>query len=414
MDAAGATLLTEMELPLSAVLADMELAGVQVDAAQLAKLSDEFGERARALERECHELAGEAFAVGSPKQLGEILFGKLKLDQGRRIKKTKTGYSTDSSVLEQLSDVHPLPDRVVAWRSLTKLKSTYTDALGQLVVPETGRVHTVFNQAVASTGRLSSTDPNLQNIPIRTEEGRRIRVAFVAAAGSLLLAADYGQIELRLLAHLCGSETMQQAFRDGVDIHQRTASEVFGVPLAEVTRQQRTLAKTVNFGILYGMGPGRLAREQKIAKDEAVAIIARYFERYPAIRAWKEETLSRARAEGVVRTLFGRLRRVPDLRSSKGLLRANAERVAINTPVQGSAADIIKRAMIAIHQRLAAELPDAARMLLTVHDELVFEVQPQAVAPLRELVIAEMEGAATLSVPLTVNAAVGANWLEAH
>jgi len=408
-----APLLNELELPLSEVLADMELAGISIDAPLLETISKEFGETAKVLEQEAHELAGTEFAVGSPKQLSEILFKKLGLPAK---KKTKTGYSTDNSVLDELSELHELPKKIIAWRSVTKLKSTYTDALPTMVNPETQRIHTLFNQAVAATGRLSSAEPNLQNIPVRTPEGRRIGDAFVAADDHVLLAADYSQIELRILAHLCGSELMKQTFRDGADIHARTAAEMFEVPPDEVTRGQRAMAKTINFGVLYGMGVWRLAREQGISRKEAKDFIERYFARYPKIREWKNATLENARQEGFVKTLQGRVRRVPDLHSRNRMQRSFAERVAVNTPVQGSAADIIKTAMVRISRRLAQGDPDlwGVKLLLQVHDELVFEVPADAVDVTTKLVVEEMEGVVQLDVPLSVNAATGHTWLQAH
>ncbi len=409
-EAGVGALLHELELPLARVLAKMERHGVAVDKARLNALSRDLGERARALEAQCHELAGEPFNVGSPKQLGVILFERLGLPPTKR---TKTGYSTDNSVLEQLAEQHPLPAAVIAWRSLTKLKNTYTDQLPRLICAQTGRIHTSFNQAVAATGRLSSADPNLQNIPVRTAEGRRIREAFVAPPGTALLSADYSQIELRVLAHLCQSAAMIDTFRAGEDVHRRTAAEIFGVPPEDVTRDQRAAAKTINFGVLYGISPWRLAREQGLPQGEAKAFIDRYFERYPDILRWKEETLDGARERGFVTTLLGRVRRVADIRARNHQRRAYAERIAINTPVQGSAADIIKVAMIRIDAGLAQAAP-GAKMLLQVHDELVFEVPLDEVEAARAFVVAEMERAFELAVPLAVNAAAGANWLEAH
>ena len=403
-------LLTDLELPLALVLADMELTGVRVDTQLLRRLSDDLGRRARQIEARAHTLAGRPFAVGSPKQLAQILFDELGLTP---VKRTKTGYSTDSGVLEELAAAHELPGAVLEWRQLSKLKSTYTDVLPTLVSPRSGRIHTSYNQAVAATGRLSSTEPNLQNIPIRTEEGRRIREAFVADPGHVLLAADYSQIELRVLAHLAGDEGMREAFHQGVDIHQRTASEVFGVPLEEVTREQRGMAKTINFGVLYGMSAFRLARQQGVPRAAAQEFIDRYFARFPRVLAWKDATLAEARAKGRVQTILGRVRRVGGIDSKNAQARHAAERVAVNTPVQGSAADIIKLAMVRIHRRLAAELPQV-RMVLQVHDELVFEVPEEAVDATRALVVEEMEGAFRLEIPLVVNVATGANWLEAH
>ncbi len=405
-----AGLLRDLELPLVAALAEMELAGVRVDAELLGRLSADLGERAGLLEARCHEVAGTEFAVGSPKQLGEVLFDRLGLASKKR---TKTGRSTDSSVLEDLATEHELPQLVLDWRSVTKLKSTYTDVLPTLIHPVTGRIHGTFHQTGTATGRLSSSDPNLQNIPVRSDDGRRIREAFVAAPGHLLLAADYSQIDLRVLAHLCGDAQMVQAFVDRADIHARTAALLFNVDEADVSRDQRGVAKTVNFGILYGMSAHRLGREQGMTHKEAQALIDRYFARYPAIEAWKEQTLADGRKEGVVRTLMGRIRRVPDLNASSHMARAAAERIAVNTPVQGGSADIIKVAMARIRDRLRdSEL--AARMILQVHDELVFEVAEADVEGLRALVLTEMEGAASLRVPLVVSASAARDWLGAH
>ncbi|MFT7581097.1 MAG: DNA polymerase-1 [Myxococcota bacterium] len=407
------TLYREMEHPLAFVLAEMEGEGVSIDVPLMRRLSHDLGERARLLEQQAHAAAGRPFALGSPKQLAEVLFNELGLPPS---KKTKTGYSTDSSVLEELSAVHPLPVLVLEWRQVSKLKSTYTDVLPTLVQPRTGRIHTIFNQAVAATGRLSSEQPNLQNIPIRTETGRRIRGAFVARAGAdnpILVSADYSQIELRILAHLSGDARMQQAFHDGADIHRRTAAEMLGKDESEVTGDERAMAKTINFGILYGMSAFRLAKEQGISRSEAKDYIEAYYARYPAIRTWKEGILKVGRASGYVQTLFGRIRNVSDLRSRNGIARSGAERVAINTPVQGTAADIIKKAMVSVDARLKRELP-SAKMVLQVHDELVFEAPEADADALIALATEEMVGAIDLDVPLVVNAAKGRTWLEAH
>ena len=404
------SVLREVELPLEAILADMEMTGVSVDVSLLERLSDELGTKADQLESDCHELAGEPFNLGSPKQLATILFERVGLKPG---KKTKTGYSTDSSVLEKLALQHPLPAKILEWRSLTKLKSTYTDVLPTLVHPETGRIHTSFNQAVAATGRLSSKDPNLQNIPIRTDDGRKIREAFIARPGHVLLAADYSQIELRVLAHLAGDEAMVRAFCDGADIHRRTAAEIFNVFEEMVSRDQRAVAKTINFGILYGMSAFRLANEQGLSRRDAQDIIDRYFSRYPKIEAWKEATLEAARETGQVSTLIGRVRKIPDITSASHMARRGAERVAINTPVQGTAADVIKKAMVALHPLLKDEMPEA-KMVLQVHDELVFEVPEGQAEELAARVKSVMEGVVTFDVPLEVNVAWGENWLEAH
>jgi len=403
-------LLRDMELPLSAVLADMEATGIRIDKELMRRLSIELGARADELERQAHEAAGRPFSVGSPKQLAEVLFEELGLPV---IKRTKTGASTDSSVLEELEEQHPLPALVLEWRRVSKLKSTYTDVLPTLIRPETGRIHTIFNQAVAATGRLSSEAPNLQNIPVRTEDGRKIREAFVADDGNVIVSADYSQIELRILAHLAGDERMQQGFHDGVDIHRRTASEVLQIPFDDVSNEQRSMAKAINFGILYGMSAFRLSREQGISRGEAQQYIDDYYARYPKIRQWKDGVLQRGRASGYVSTMFGRIRGVGDLASRNGIARRAAERVAINTPVQGTAADIIKAAMVKLHARLGRELP-SARLLLQVHDELVFEVPEGDAEALIALSREEMSSVITLDVPLEVNAAPGQNWLQAH
>lgn len=403
-------LLQDLELPLELVLGRMEMRGIGLDVPKMEALSAELRERAKALEAEAHHVAGRPFNLGSPKQLAEILFNELGLPVKKR---TASGPSTDQSVLEQLTELHALPGLVLEWRSLTKLEGTYTSVLPTLVHPKTGRIHTRFHQAVAATGRLSSSDPNLQNIPVRSDDGRRIRDAFVAADGHVLLAADYSQIELRVLAHLCGDPDLQAAFREGADVHARTASQLFGVPEAEVSRDQRSTAKTVNFGILYGMSATRLGREQKISRAEAAGIIERYFARYPAIEQWKAQALEDARESGATRTLLGRLRRLPELHSKSRMAVAAAERVAVNTPIQGSAADIIKVAMVRLEARLQQELPDC-RLLLQVHDELLLEVPEARVDAATALCREVMEQAFPLEVPLVVNTGVGRTWLQAH
>jgi DNA polymerase-1 len=400
----------DVELPLVRVLALMEREGVRVDTAILAELGRRFDEIARRTERRIFELAGVEFNINSPKQLQEVLFRRLGLQPG---KKTETGFSTDVAVLEQLAAEHPLPREVLEYRSVTKLKSTYVNALPELVDSATGRIHTSYNQAVAATGRLSSSDPNLQNIPIRTELGREIRRAFVADRGRVLLSADYSQIELRLLAHASGDATLRDAFRQGEDIHARTAAEVFGVPRAEVTPEMRTSAKAINFGIIYGMGAFRLGRELGIPQARAQAYIDSYLGRLPGVRRYLEETLEGARRDGFVRTLLGRRRFVPDIHSKNRNLRAAAERIAVNAPLQGSAADLIKLAMVRI-QRAMEEARRPAGMILQVHDELVFEVPEGEVEGLSRMVQREMEGVAALEVPLRVDLRTGRNWAEAH
>jgi len=400
------------ERPLVQIVADMETAGIKVDVAELARLSADFaGAMARA-EVEIHDLAGERFNVGSPKQLGEILFDRMSLPGGR---KGKTGaWGTGADVLEELAaQGHDLPKKVLEWRQYAKLKSTYTDALQGQINPATGRVHTSYALAATTTGRLSSTDPNLQNIPIRTEEGRKIRRAFIAEPGNVLLSADYSQIELRLLAHIADIATLKEAFHAGVDIHALTASQVFNVPLEGMDPMVRRSAKAINFGIIYGMSAFGLANQLGIPQGEARRYIEAYFERYPGIRAYMDATRKLAHEQGFVTTIYGRRCHVPEINSKNPAQRNFQERAAINAPIQGSAADIIKRAMCRLPAALdAAGLP--ARMLLQVHDELVFEV-PQAQAKAAADVIRRtMEGAATLSVPLVVEVGTGANWGEAH
>ncbi len=399
-----------IELPLIPVLATMEHRGVKVDLDQLRELSKELESRMTQLEEKIHRLAGEPFNINSPKQLSTILFDKLGL---KSIKKTKTGRSTNVDVLTALSLEHELPALVLEYRSFSKLKSGFVDALPKLIDKETGRIHTSFNQTITSTGRLSSSNPNLQNIPIRTEEGRRIREAFVAEAGNLILSADYSQIELRILAHLSEDPILIQAFLNDEDVHARTASEVFGVALNEVTPELRRRAKVINFGIIYGMSAFGLAKELGIDRSEAEAYINQYFTRLKRVKQYQEELIEQARSEGIVRTLFGRIRPVPELKSRNYQQREFGIRTAINAPIQGSAADIIKKAMIAIHKRIKTE-GVAASMVLQVHDELVFEVQKSHAAPLESLVKEEMEHVVSLRVPLKVGIQAGENWREAH
>ena len=403
-------LFREIEMPVARVLADMEDAGIGVDAAAIRTISVEFGEQLKRLERECFELAGREFNLNSPNQLREVLFDGLKLSS-KGLKKTKSGFSTDADSLEKLAAVHPLPKKLLEYRTISKLKSTYTDALPGLIDPATGRIHTSFHQAVTATGRLSSTDPNLQNIPTRSEEGRRIRRAFVSAPDFVLLSADYSQIELRILAHLSGDPTLIEAFARNEDIHVRTATEVLGVSAHALDPDARRLAKVINFGIIYGMGPQRLAVELGIPFSEASDYIRRYFERLPGVRNYLDETLRSARDRGYVSTMYGRRRYLPELNGPDGGARAQAERIAINTPIQGSAADLIKLAMV----RLAATLADGqlnARIVLQVHDELLIEVQKDAVSAAAEAVRREMEGVAALRVPLKVELKAGPNWAE--
>ncbi|WP_285295256.1 DNA polymerase I [Aureimonas altamirensis] len=404
-----------LERPLVPVLARMEQRGIKVDRQILSRLSGRFAQKAAALEADIHALAGESFNPGSPKQLGEILFGKLGLPGG---KKTRTGqWSTDARTLEDLAaEGHDLPRHIVDWRQITKLKGTYTDAL-PLHMDAAGRIHTSYSMASTTTGRLSSSEPNLQNIPVRTEEGRAIRTAFVADGGTRLVSADYSQIELRILAHMADIPQLAQAFRDGIDIHAMTASEMFGVPVEGMEPSVRRRAKAINFGIIYGISAFGLAAQLSIPREEAGLYIRRYFERFPGIRDYMDATKARAKADGYVETLFGRRAHYPDIRHSNPSVRAFNERAAINAPIQGTAADIIRRAMIRMEGELAAA-GLSARMLLQVHDELVFEVPEDEVDATIPLVRRVMENAAdpvvTLSVPLVVDARAAANWEEAH
>ena len=401
-----------MERPLVPVLAEMEMAGVQVDRDTLSRMSNAFSQKMAALEAEIHELAGESFNVGSPKQLGEILFDKMGLEGG---KKGKTGaYATGADVLEDLATEHELPARVLDWRQLSKLKSTYTDALQEHINKETGRVHTSYVISGANTGRLSSTDPNLQNIPVRSEEGRRIREAFVAPEGKTIVALDYSQIELRILAHMAEIDALKQAFRDGQDIHAMTASEMFNVPMDEMTSEIRRQAKAINFGVIYGISGFGLARNLRIPRSEAQGFIDRYFERFPGIRTYMDDTVAFAKEHKRVETLFGRVIHTPEI-AAKGPRAGFAKRAAINAPIQGTAADIIRRAMIRMPEAIET-LP--ATMLLQVHDELIFEVEQGAEEDLISAARTVMEGAAEpvvkLDVPLVVDAGQGKSWAEAH
>jgi DNA polymerase I len=404
-----------VERPLPAVVSAMELAGIMVDKAELNRLSADFARRIAEFEAEIHKLAGHPFNIASPQQLGKVLFDELKLEGGR---KTKTGaYGTDASVLEELAAEHPLPAKVLEWRELAKLKSTYADALVGQIDPATGRVHTSYALAATSTGRLASSDPNLQNIPIRTEEGRKIRHAFIAEKGHLLVSADYSQIELRLLAQVAGIDALKEAFRQGLDIHAMTASEVFGVPLKGMDPQMRRRAKVINFGIVYGISAFGLARQIDVSQAEAADYIKVYFARFPGIRAYMDQTRDFAREHGYVETLFGRRCWTPGIKDPLPARRGFAERAAINAPLQGAAADIIKRAM----RRMPPALEKAglkARMLLQVHDELVFEAPEKEAEKTAKLAKNVMEGAAApaveLSVPLTVETGMARHWDEAH
>ncbi len=400
-----------VEIPLILVLVDMERNGVALDQKFLEQMSAEMHERLQGLEQEIYDLAGEEFNIQSTKQLAVILFEKLGLPVIRR---TKTGYSTDAAVLEKLAPIHPLPACLLEYREIAKLKSTYVDALPRLINPRTGRVHTSYNQTVAATGRLSSSDPNLQNIPIRTEIGRSIRRAFVPGREDwLLLDADYSQIELRIMAHLSGDEALVSAFRDGDDIHTATAARVFGVEKQAVDGDLRRRAKEINFGIMYGMGVYGLASRLQIPREEARAIIDEYFLKYPGVNAYIARTLAEAREKGYVTTLMNRRRYLPEIQSSNRQVREFAERTAINTPIQGSAADLIKLAMINLSRRMKKE-GLRSLMIMQVHDELVFELPEDELEIMRAIVRQEMEEAISLNVPIVVDVGVGKNWLEAH
>ncbi|MEO0754516.1 MAG: DNA polymerase I, partial [Pseudomonadota bacterium] len=405
-----------LDRPLIPVVADMERAGIKVDRDKLSRLSSDFAQRMAAYEAEAYELAGREFNIGSPKQLGEILFNEMGLPGG---KKTKTGaWQTGADVLETLSaEGHALPRAILDWRGLSKLRSTYTEALQQAINPHTGRVHTTFSMAGAQTGRLSSNDPNLQNIPIRTEEGRKIREAFIAEPGHKLISADYSQVELRLLSHLADIDALKAAFQDGLDIHAMTASEMFDTPIEGMDPMIRRRAKAINFGIIYGISAFGLANQLAIPREDASSYIKAYFAKFPGIRTYMDETKALAKAQGYVETAFGRRLHLKDINSKNGPSRAFAERQAVNAPIQGSAADIIKRAMIAMPAALkAAGLK--AKMLLQVHDELIFEAPDDEVGATLDVVSATMRSAPlpalSLSVPLVVDANAAETWAEAH
>ncbi len=406
------TVYETLERPLVPVLAEMEMHGIKVDRDVLSRMSNAFAQKMAGLEADIHELAGENFNVGSPAQLGEILFDKMGLEGG---KKGKTGkYSTGADILEDLATEHELPRRVLDWRQLSKLKSTYTDALQTHINPDTGRVHTSYSITGANTGRLASTDPNLQNIPVRTEEGRRIREAFIAEPGNVMVSLDYSQIELRILAHIADIPALKQAFSDGLDIHAMTASEMFDVPLDEMTPDIRRQAKAINFGVIYGISGFGLARNLRIPRAEAQGFIDRYFERFPGIRKYMDDTVAFAKEHGYVQTLFGRKIHTPEI-NAKGPHAGFSRRAAINAPIQGTAADVIRRAMVRMPEAIRG-LP--AKMLLQVHDELLFEVAEDAVDETIRIARDVMEGASDpavrLDVKLVVDAGKGANWAEAH
>ena len=401
----------ELEIASSEALYRIERNGVLIDAATLAAQSHSLGQRIMQLETEAHALAGQTFNLSSPKQIGEIMFTKLGLPV---VKKTASGTpSTDEEVLEKLAEDFPLPAKILEHRGLAKLKGTYTDKLAQLALPRTGRVHTHYAQAVAVTGRLSSNDPNLQNIPIRTPEGRRVREAFVAPPGCVIASADYSQIELRIMAHISGDEALLRAFKEGLDVHRATAAEVFGVALEQVSSEQRRYAKVINFGLIYGMSAYGLARNLGIDNTAAKNYIARYFERYPGVKQYMDQTRLQAKHQGYVETVFGRRLYLPEINSANGPRRAGAERAAINAPMQGTAADLIKLSMVKVQQVLDAE-QRATRMIMQVHDELVFELPESEVAWLKDTIPRLMAGVADLKVPLLAEVGVGANWDQAH
>jgi len=401
-------LYADIEKPLIEVLADLELTGIRIDVPRLQKLSDELGRQIDALLHEICQLAGGEFLPGSTQQLAEVLYKKLNLPV---LKRGKTGPSTDQEVLEELAQQHPLPAKVLEHRQLTKLKNTYLDAL-PAVIGRDGRLHTTFDQAVAATGRLSSVNPNLQNIPIRTAIGAKIREAFIPEPGWKLLSADYSQIELRVLAHVSGDPMLRASFESGEDLHARTAGETFGVPPSDVTRRQRDIAKMINYGIAYGLSAFGLAHRLGLEKSEAGDIIERYFARYAKVKQWLDDTIAQARSTGVVKTMFGRRRYLPDINSRNPAARSAAERTAVNTPIQGTAADLVKRAMLKVDAALRGK--HQARMLLQVHDELVLEAPPAEVAEVGRIVKEQMSAAADLAVPLVVELGSGDTWATAH
>ncbi|MEN5179536.1 DNA polymerase I [Comamonas testosteroni] len=408
---AGLLHIYELEMQTSEALFRIERNGVSIDAGELARQSNELGTRILQLENEAYDIAGQQFNLSSPKQLGEIFFDKLGLPV---VKKTATGArSTDEEVLEKLAEDYPLPAKILEHRSLSKLKGTYTDKLAQMALPSDGRVHTHYAQAVAVTGRLSSNDPNLQNIPVRTPEGRRIREAFVAPEGKLIASADYSQIELRIMAHLSGDEALLNAFRDGLDVHRATASEVFGVPVDQVSSEQRRYAKVINFGLIYGMSSFGLAKNLGIETKAAAAYIDKYFQRYPGVKRYMDQTVELAHAQGYVETVFGRRLVLPEINGGNGPRKKAAERAAINAPMQGTAADLIKKAMVAVQAKLDQEKPGVL-VIMQVHDELVFELPAAEQDWVRAEIPALMAGVAELKVPLLAEIGFGPNWEKAH
>jgi DNA polymerase-1 len=400
----------DIEMPLVEVLARMECLGVRVDRKALLGLSRDFDSRLNAIITRIYDIAGETFNINSPQQLVRILFHRLNLPP---VKKTKTSLSTDNEVLQTLSDLHPLPAQILEYRMLTKLKSTYVDSLHMLIHQTTGRIHASFNQMVVATGRLSSSDPNLQNIPIKGVEGKKIREAFIPEEGFLFVSSDYSQIELRVLAHISGDELLIDAFRNDQDIHSRVASEVFRVDAAHVTPAMRRTAKVINFGIIYGISGFGLSKELGVGPREAQAYIDAYFERHKGIKDYIERTLAEAREKGYVRTLFGRIRYIPELANSDANVRQFGERTAMNTPIQGTAADIIKMAMVSIYRRMK-ERQLRSRLIMQIHDELVFEIPEAEMEEMEAMIRHEMEHVWPLRVPLKVTISKGRNWAEAH
>ena len=402
----------DIEMPLVPVLAYMERNGVCVDTEALKETSRHFTARMKQIEEEVHQMAGMEFNISSPKQVGEVLFDKLKITD--KAKKTKTGqYVTSEEVLESLKNKHQIVEKILDYRGLKKLLSTYIDALPQLINPRTGKIHTSFNQTVTATGRLSSSNPNLQNIPIRNEDGKEIRKAFIPEKGCEFFSADYSQIELRIMAHLSGDKNMIEAFQEGDDIHASTASKVYKIGLDEVTREQRSKAKTANFGIIYGISVFGLAERMNVPRSEAKELIEGYFQTYPQVKEYMDMSIAKARENGYIETIFGRKRFLPDISSHNAVVRGYAERNAINAPIQGSAADIIKVAMINIYRRFKDE-DIRSKMILQVHDELNFSVYPEEKEKVQHIVIEEMEKAYAMQVPLRADCGWGKNWLEAH
>ena len=405
-------LAANIEMPLINVLATMERNGVKLDLEDLKSITINLREDIISLEKEIYVLAGTEFNISSPKQLGDILFIRLKLDDKARVSKTKQ-FITNEEILQRLSSKHPIIDKVLEYRGLKKLLSTYVEALPLLVDKKTGRIHTSYNQAVAATGRLSSNNPNLQNIPVRDERGREIRKAFVPEKGHIFFSADYSQIELRLMAHLSKDKSMIDDFLSGNDIHAATAAKIFGVEISDVTREMRSRAKTANFGIIYGISSYGLSERLNIGRKEAKELIDGYFNSYPGVKVYMDESIQKAREVGYVTTMFGRRRYLPDIHSRNQVVRGNAERNAINAPLQGSAADIIKIAMVRIDKKMKSE-NYRSKMILQVHDELIFEAEMSELEKLKEMVLYEMSNAAELDVPLKVDWGTGKSWFEAH